>query len=68
LERVIDNDVKLGGSNKVGRRNRTQMTRAFIASGQAVPEFLLPSFGVYPRRIGQLSAQHHHDAGRALGG
>jgi hypothetical protein len=50
LERVIDNDVKLGGSNAqlVGEAIE-QMTRAFIAKGTPVPEFLLPRFGVYPQ-------------------
>jgi hypothetical protein len=56
LERVIDNDVKLGGSNKLVGEEIERMTRAFIASGQAVPEFLLPRFGVYPDASGNFPA------------
>jgi hypothetical protein len=52
LERVIDNDVKLGGSNAQVGEAIEQMTRAFIAKGTPVPEFLLPRFGVYPQADG----------------
>lgn len=48
LERVIDNDVKLGGSNALVGEKIGEMTLQFLQSGVPIPKFLLPSFGVYP--------------------
>jgi hypothetical protein len=48
LERVIDNDVKLGGSNALVGEKIEEMTLQFLQSGVPIPKFLLPRFGVYP--------------------
>jgi hypothetical protein len=48
LERVIDNDVKLGGSNALVGEKIQEMTLQFLQSGVPIPKFLLPRFGVYP--------------------
>jgi hypothetical protein len=48
LERVIDNDVKLGGSNALVGEKIQEMTLQFLQSGAPIPKFLLPRFGVYP--------------------
>jgi hypothetical protein len=56
LERVIDNDVKLGGSNALVGEKIREMTQQFIASRTPVPRFLLPRFGVYPDATGHFPA------------
>jgi hypothetical protein len=48
LERVIDNDVKLGGSNALVGEAIDAMTLQFLQTGVPIPKFLLPRFGVYP--------------------
>lgn len=50
LERVIDNDVKLGGSNALVGEKIQEMTIEFLQSGVPIPKFLLPRFGVYPEK------------------
>jgi len=48
LENVIDNDVKLGGSNALVGEKISELTLQFLQSGTPVPRFLLSRFGVYP--------------------
>jgi len=54
LERVIDNDVKNGGSNALVGTRIHELTRDFLASGTPIPAFLAPRFGIYREASGQL--------------
>jgi len=48
LEDVIDNDVKLGGSNRRVGEALNRLNYDFLKSGTPIPPFLLSRFGIYP--------------------
>jgi hypothetical protein len=54
LERVIDNDVKLGGSNALVGAKLQELTQQLLEYGVPIPPFLLPRLGVYPTAAGEL--------------
>ena len=65
LENVIDNDVKLGGSNALVGEKINELTLDFLRSGTPIPKFLLSRFGVYPDpNTGEIPARKKFTIGK----